>query len=190
MNGIGLHTSPGVDLLHPGYPAHPPIRLEKYRDDWDSQMIEEVWYSSSGCPKRRMFPSRGSQQQSDPQAKVSAEQRAKGGASTVPPTGDSRWLNTTDGLGVLRCGGVEGGVGDRRKEQRNGFSRFPKSSSPNDKIVCVHTKSRSTLYTVVPGGRPSVKTSNSIHSCTAHFPVSSATTAASSGPARSAPAAA
>lgn len=50
MNGIGLHTSPGVDLLHPGYPAHPPIRLEKYRDDWDSQMIEEVWYSSSGCP--------------------------------------------------------------------------------------------------------------------------------------------
>ncbi|KAK8762777.1 hypothetical protein V5799_025955 [Amblyomma americanum] len=50
MNGIGLHTSPGVDLLHPGYPAHPPIRLEKYRDEWDSQMIEEVWYTSSGCP--------------------------------------------------------------------------------------------------------------------------------------------
>lgn len=21
MNGIGLHTSPGVDLLHPGYPG-------------------------------------------------------------------------------------------------------------------------------------------------------------------------
>ncbi|CAN8022900.1 unnamed protein product, partial [Ixodes persulcatus] len=80
VNGIGLHHgSPGVDLLHPGYPArapaksiraaccsnpprdplkkcfmgppgHPPIRLDKYRDEWDSQMIEEVWYGSSGCP--------------------------------------------------------------------------------------------------------------------------------------------
>ncbi|EEC20499.1 hypothetical protein IscW_ISCW023941 [Ixodes scapularis] len=82
VNGIGLHHgSPGVDLLHPGYPGHPaesdwtstgdewdsqmieevwygssgcprhpPIRLDKYRDEWDSQMIEEVWYGSSGCP--------------------------------------------------------------------------------------------------------------------------------------------
>ncbi|CAN7995471.1 unnamed protein product, partial [Ixodes hexagonus] len=83
VNGIGLHASPGVDLLHPGYPGrpgpvrprscttqqrsslkpaipiswfpshhagHPPIRLDKYRDEWDSQMIEEVWYGSSGCP--------------------------------------------------------------------------------------------------------------------------------------------
>ncbi|KAG0429043.1 hypothetical protein HPB47_024043 [Ixodes persulcatus] len=31
-------------------PGHPPIRLDKYRDEWDSQMIEEVWYGSSGCP--------------------------------------------------------------------------------------------------------------------------------------------
>ncbi|KAH6923810.1 hypothetical protein HPB50_007276 [Hyalomma asiaticum] len=51
MNGIGLHTSAGVDLLHPGYPAHGPIRLDKYREDWDPpQMLDDVWYSSPGCP--------------------------------------------------------------------------------------------------------------------------------------------
>ncbi|XP_064489705.1 homeobox protein OTX2-like isoform X3 [Ornithodoros turicata] len=48
VNGLGLASST-VDLLHPGYPGHPPIRLEKYRDDWDSQMIEEVWYGSPSC---------------------------------------------------------------------------------------------------------------------------------------------
>ncbi|XP_064489702.1 homeobox protein OTX2-A-like isoform X2 [Ornithodoros turicata] len=32
-----------------GTSGHPPIRLEKYRDDWDSQMIEEVWYGSPSC---------------------------------------------------------------------------------------------------------------------------------------------
>ncbi|XP_050048437.1 uncharacterized protein [Dermacentor andersoni] len=51
MNGIGLHTSAGVDLLHPGYPAHGPIRLDKYREEWESPMIEEVWYGSPGCPR-------------------------------------------------------------------------------------------------------------------------------------------
>ncbi|KAM7299421.1 homeobox protein OTX2 [Ixodes scapularis] len=57
VNGIGLHHgSPGVDLLHPGYPGHPPIRLDKYRDEWDSQMIEEVWYGSSGCPSESFPP--------------------------------------------------------------------------------------------------------------------------------------
>ncbi|XP_018494517.1 homeobox protein OTX2-like [Galendromus occidentalis] len=50
-NGIGLTSS--VDLLHPspvGYPPHAPIRLDKYRaDDWDSQMLEDSWYSTANC---------------------------------------------------------------------------------------------------------------------------------------------
>nr|XP_037272358.1 homeobox protein OTX2-like isoform X1 [Rhipicephalus microplus] len=52
MNGIGLHTSAGVDLLHPGYPVHGAVRLDKYREDWDQPpALDDVWYGSAGCPR-------------------------------------------------------------------------------------------------------------------------------------------